>query len=128
MKLLIDTHVFIWMQTDVNRLSITAQAALADTRNQLYVSAVVAWELAIKVPLKKFTLADPVELFVVEGIRRTQATELPVTVRHAAAVGTLPLHHADPFDRLLVAQARVEGMTLVTVDHKLPPYGVPILW
>jgi PIN domain nuclease of toxin-antitoxin system len=128
MNLLLDTHVFIWMMTDDSRISPTAKAALADLGNDLWLSAASVWELSIKSAIGKLVFADPLPVFVSEGLIKARASELPVSIRHALQVATMPLHHNDPFDRLLAAQAKVESMALVTVDAKLVPYGVPIVW
>jgi PIN domain nuclease of toxin-antitoxin system len=128
MNLLIDTHVFLWMMTDRGRLSPTALSALSDAANTRWVSAVVAWKIAIKVSIKKLDLKDPLPFFISDGIRQAKAVELPITANHAVAVAELPHHHTDPFDRLLVAQARVESLSLVTADQKIAMYGAPIVW
>jgi PIN domain nuclease of toxin-antitoxin system len=128
MNLLIDTHVFVWMMTDKSRLSQRALDALSDQSNKRWVSAIVAWELAIKVSIKKIDLTDPIAFFVTDGIRKAKALELPITSAHAVAVAALPHHHSDPFDRLLIAQCQVESFSLVTADQKMANYGVAILW
>lgn len=128
MRLLLDTHVFIWMMIDDTRLSATAKTALADPANQLWLSAASVWEMSIKVGIGKLTLADPLPSFVSDGLVKARASELPVTIRHALRVATFPLHHTDPFDRIIAAQALDESMSLVTADAKLAPYGVSIIW
>ena len=123
MRLLVDSHVLLWWFEGADRLSTTASAALADGSNELIVSAASLWELAIKQSLGRLSVA--VDLG--EHAREQGFQELPVSGQHAAAVRELPLHHGDPFDRMLIAQARFEGLTLVTADRAMSRYDVPIL-
>lgn len=125
MNLLIDTHVLLWALDDDPLLSSAARAAITDGRNLVFVSAATAWEIVIKKALGK--LRAPTESYLDE-LRRHRFTPLDITTPHALAVETLPLHHTDPFDRLLVAQAQVEKLTLVTRDARLQAYAVPIIW
>jgi len=123
MNLLLDTHVLLWWLDDHPALSKQAKAAIADGKNLVFVSAVVIWEIRIKQALGK--LAIP------RNFRRVldnQSFEmLDITVEHAHAVGDLSAHHQDPFDRMLVAQAKVEGLTLVTRDVRLKKYKVSLI-
>ena len=123
MKLLLDTHVVLWWQRDDRRLTRAARTAIA-TADVVWVSAISAWEVAIKVALGRLRLTEPFRVL----LRADDFTELPLTVAHAEALGALPAHHTDPFDRVLVAQARVEGATIVSHDRALRPYRVPMLW
>lgn len=125
MNLLIDTHVLLWALDDAPSLSPAARAAITDGRNVVFVSAATAWEIVIKKALGK--LKAPTAGYLDE-LRRHRFTPLDITTLHALAVETLPLHHTDPFDRLLVAQAQVEKLTLVTRDARLQAYAVPIIW
>lgn len=124
MRLILDTHVVLWWAQDQVRLSGTAIDALEVEGADLMLSAVVAWEVAIKRAAGKLDI-DPDWLGV---LLDAGARELPVTIAHADETARLPLHHPDPFDRLLVAQARVERASLVTADARLSAYDVPILW
>ena len=127
MKLLLDTHVFLWMAGEPERLG----GALADVEapaNDLLLSAVSTWELAIKVSIGRLALPEAVGSYVTSRMRALALDGLAVEHLHAAAVQDLPLHHRDPFDRLLVAQARAIGASLVTADEAMRPYDVPILW
>ncbi len=128
MKLLLDTHAFLWLVEGSPSLSAVAQAALADPGNELFFNVASVWELAIKTGNKKLTLNDPLDAFVGKWTVTYQLTLLPIDTPHALAVAGLPDHHRDPFDRILIAQALVEGMTLVSADVKFVPYSVPILW
>jgi PIN domain nuclease of toxin-antitoxin system len=107
---------------------VTARTALDDPANELHLSVVSVWELAIKTGNKKLTLADPMDKFVGKWTVVYQLALLTIDTAHALAVVGLPDHHRDPFDRMLIAQALVEGLTLATADAKFAPYSVPILW
>ena len=123
MKLLLDTHVVLWWVRDDRRLKRQAREAIA-TAEVVWVSAATAVEAAIKESQRKLRLNEPLHVTVTtDGF-----TELPLTFQHAAALADLPFHHTDPFDRMLIAQARVERATIVTHDRALEPYGVPIIW
>ncbi|MER5707501.1 type II toxin-antitoxin system VapC family toxin [Streptomyces sp. NPDC042898] len=122
MKLLVDTHVVVWWLLDSPQLS-TDVKDLLDTEEQAYVSAVTPWELAVKQALGK--LDGPAEL--PELARDCQLKQLPITGLHGIRAGQLPPHHRDPFDRILIAQAQTEGLTLVTRDKHIPLYDVPVL-
>lgn len=123
MKLLLDTHAVLWWQTDDPRLTSTARHAIARA-DIVWVSAASGWEVAIKAALGRLRLDEAFAITVAAD----DFTELPVTLAHAARAGALPAHHADPFDRMLAAQALTEGATLVTADRALTVYGVPVLW
>lgn len=123
MRLLLDTHVLLWALLDSERLHPQSRAAIVDGRNEVLVSTASAWEITIKRGLGK--LDAPHDL--PEQLRNARFEVLPVGLAHALAVGELPDHHRDLFDRLLVAQARVEELTLVTADPALRAYDVPTL-
>lgn len=123
MNLLLDTHVVLWALSDDQRLGSGAREAIVDGRNLVFVSAVSAWEITIKKALGKIRAPDG----FFEELERHRFTPLDVTCGHALAVGRLPLLHADPFDRLLLAQAAEEHLTLVTHDRRLEAYGGAIL-
>lgn len=127
MNLLIDTHVLLWWWTDERRLSQNARAAIRDSRNRSYVSAAVAWELAIKVNLGKLDARDVVsnlrQFLIEEGFRR-----LAISTDHALRAGLLPMLHRDPFDRMLVAQAQASNSPVVSADAIFDRYGVQRIW
>ena len=123
MKLLLDTHVILWWQRDDRRLKTAARKAIANA-DLVWVSAASGWEVAIKSALGRVRLDEPLHV----TLAADDFTELPLTLRHAAELGSLPPHHLDPFDRVLVAQAIVEGATLVSHDRAFAPYGVPTIW
>ena len=120
MTLLLDTHTFLWWLEDPQLLSPAARKAIGNGANTVYISAVVAWEIAIKRALGKLDAPDDLETAIVAN----RFIPLPVTIAHALAVETLPHHHRDPFDRLLIAQARHEGFRLVSRDPRIPLYDV----
>lgn len=121
--LLLDTHVFLWWREDSARLSDPARGAIA-TADLVMVSAASAWEAAVKIALGRLRLPDTFE----SGVLGSGFERLPIGFAHAEESGRLPPHHRDPFDRMLVAQARVERLTLVTHDRRLEPYEVEFLW
>src|SRR5680860_438931 len=123
MNLLLDTHALIWILANEPILSAPARKAVEDPKNQVFVSAVTAWEIAIKRGLGKLRAPQN----YLEALRRYRFTPLDVTSEHALAVEELPPHHNDPFDRLLIAQARCERLTLVTCDKRFRQYEVQLL-
>ena len=127
MKLLLDTHVLIWMDTDPSQLSSAASSALQDPSNTVYLSVVSVWEIIIKTRLNKLTLQQPLAQLLSDQIANGVQI-LPVQLPHVLAVDTLPPIHKDPFDRLLLAQAIVEDAEFVTADHLFAQYPVRILW
>ena len=127
MKLLLDTHAFLWFATGDRRLSRAARAALEHDDAALYLSAASIWELAIKSSLGRVTLPAPIEQYVTEKVEQGYHV-LPIDWPHAAGVERLPFHHRDPFDRLLAAQALTEKMTMITRDKLFRRYGVRTLW
>ena len=128
MKLLLDTHTFLWWVSDAAGLSATARAAIADPNNTCYVSVASAWEMAIKSNLCKLKLKKPVERFLTEQIKKNGFLLLNIDLHHVAKVENLPFHHRDPFDRLIVSQAKAERLTLVTADQALSAYDIRCLW
>lgn len=125
MNLLLDTHALLWALAEPRRLPERSAAAVAEPRNSVYVSAVSTWEIAIKMGLGRLE-GSPGE--IEEAIRAIGFSELPVSIAHSLAVHELPSHHRDPFDRLLIAQALAEGMTLVSGDPAVALYPVHTLW
>ena len=125
MNLLLDTHVFLWWIDDAPELGPAARDAIADPQALVLISAASAWEIAVKAALGRIRI-HPGD--VLGGIHESGFTELPVRAEHGLAAGALPLHHRDPFDRMLVAQAHVERLTLVTRDRRIEPYDVKVLW
>lgn len=126
--LLLDTHAFLWWVDDAPELTDAARGAIADANNQCYLSLASCWEMAIKSRLGKLRLAKPVERFVAEQLAANGFTLLNIELRHAAKVEKLPLHHRDPFDRLLIAQVIAEKLTVITADKVFSDYGVKVIW
>jgi PIN domain nuclease of toxin-antitoxin system len=128
MKLLLDTHTFIWWDSEPARLSPQALALCQDRQNVLLLSVVSVWEMQIKLQLGKLRLALPLKE-IIETQQQTNSIEiLPVTLAHVLALENLPAYHKDPFDRLLVAQAMVEGAVLVSGDPNIAKYAVQVVW
>lgn len=126
MKLLLDTQIFLWLQTDPDRLGEHLRI-IEDQRTELLLSAVSSWEIAIKCQLGKLPLPQPPERYVPTRMRAIGAQPLAVEHPHALAVATLAPLHRDPFDRLLVAQATLLGLTIATADPAVAQYPVPTL-
>ncbi len=120
MILLLDTHVLLWWLDDPQLLSSTARLAIQDGKNTVYISAVVVWEIVIKASLGKLEAPDDLQAVMV----KSGFQPLPITIPHALAVQSLPDHHRDPFDRMLIAQAQHEGFTLVSRDSQVLRYAV----
>ncbi len=124
MKLLLDTHALLALLSSDYPLSANAQEAMAQPDAQLHASAVNVWEIAIKRKIGKLEAPDD----VIERVDEAGTPILAITARHARTGGSLPLHHRDPFDRLLIAQAKQEGCAIVTKDPVFAAYGVPVMW
>lgn len=122
MKLLIDTHILLWAVADAAKLSEAARQALKTTSNEVFVSAASIWEIAIKRAVGKLKAPDG----IMDALALMSIRLLPIEARHAWAVQDLPRLHGDPFDRLLVTQAKLEDLTLMTRDKKLADYGVAV--
>lgn len=124
MRVLLDTHVYLWWLRDDPKLSSEAREVISDPASIVHVSAATIWEAAIKQQLRRLDLHG--ENLVTE-IEANGFVELPVAARHGQRAGTLPLHHRDPFDRMLIAQAEVERLVLITHDRPLERYGVDLI-
>ena len=127
MKLLLDTHAFIWWDSDPGQLSVPALAALLDPANEVLLSVCSIWEMAIKADLERLSLRLPLS-DIVSHQKANGLQLLPITVEHVLAIVGLPAIHNDPFDRLLIAQANVEGAQLVSNDRAIRQYAVRVLW
>jgi len=128
MRILLDTHTFLWWITDDQRLSSHSIELISDGNNELLFSAASGWEIAIKAGLGRLDIPEPLDRFVSEQLSRNHIGVLPVQLSHALHVFTLPQAHRDPFDRLLVAQAQVEGLSILSSDKRLSDYDVDVLW
>lgn len=123
MSLLLDTHIFLWMLAEAGKLTESEARAIRDPVNRIFVSIASLWEMAIKAALGRLTIPED----LVTVLRQNRIQVLSIEAKHALAVATLPPHHKDPFDRLLVAQAMHEGLTLVTRDSWIAAYPVATL-
>ena len=128
MKVLLDTHVLLWWLVDDPRLSHRARQVISDPATAVYFSAASSWELAIKVALGRLTLPAPPRSLVPKVLQEQSIRSLDITHAHALAVADLPAHHRDPFDRLLITQARPETIALASGDPILDPDSVPVIW
>ena len=124
MNLLLDTHVFLWWCDQNPKLKDEASKAIANPDNTIYISVASAWEIAIKEALGRLKTPGQVE----DAVEKNGFSPLGISFAHARTAGALPLHHRDPFDRMLVAQARTDRLVIVTHDSLLQPYQVDILW
>lgn len=125
---MLDTHAFLWWITDDPRLSRRARAVMRSGRNRLLLSAASGWEIAIKAGLGRVRIPEPVADFLLDQMARNAIEPLPVSMRHALHVATLPPLHRDPFDRMLVAQAQLEELAILTADGAVRQYPVPTIW
>ena len=128
MRLLLDTHTFLWWLIDSLRLSEPARRAIADETNEVLVSAATAWEIATKYRIGRLPGAEPVALDIAGTIASQNFEQLPITVNDATRAGALPGSHRDPFDRMLIAQALSRNLVLVSIDSIMDQYGVRRLW
>lgn len=128
MRVLLDTHAFLWWDVDDVRLSDTARAIMADSATQVNVSAASIWEVAIKAGKGRIDLPSDLDAYVDDRLRRYRWSALSIDERHAVRAAGLPMIHADPFDRMLVAQGQIEGVPILTTDAALTRYDVETIW
>lgn len=128
MQLLLDTHAFLWWLVVSERLSPTAQEAIADESNDIFISAASAWEIVVKHRLGRLSEADAIALDIAGAIAEQGFEGLSMTVDDAARAGALPGHHRDPFDRMLIAQALSRNLVLVSIETLFDQYGLRRLW
>jgi PIN domain nuclease of toxin-antitoxin system len=128
MKYLLDTSVFLWALAAPNRLNRKARELLSSQRSGLFLSAASSWEIAVKYGLGKLELSEKPGQYVPTWLRNWNIQAFDITHRHALAVGELPMHHQDPFDRVLIVQARMEQMSLLTADRMIEKYQVETFW
>ena len=128
MRALLDTHAFLWWNADDPRLSQTVRDVIADGHNELYLSVASAWEIAIKAARGSLILPEPPEVYVPSRLQLHRILPLPIQLRHALHVFDLPTIHRDPFDRLLIAQSRLEELPIMTTDPDIARYDVSVIW
>jgi len=130
MRLLLDTHTFIWSVEEPSNLGVAGNTLINDPANDLILSTVSIWEMAIKIKTGKLSLAGSANLgyFVAEAMRRMEISILDIKLSHALMPENLPLHHNDPFDRMLVSQCLYEKIPIISIDAKLDAYGITRIW
>jgi PIN domain nuclease of toxin-antitoxin system len=128
LRLLLDTQCLLWWFTEPERLNVKAIEQIVSEDNQLLFSVASAWEIAIKVSIGKLPLPEPVDIYIASRMQQLGIKYLDIVFPHVCKVATLPLLHRDPFDRILIAQAQIERLTLVTADEILTNYDVDLLW
>lgn len=128
MNAILDTHAFLWMVTDDRRLSETAREVITDGANEVFLSAASMWEMVLKAGLGKLHLSGGPARFLAHEIRRNRLSPLAIQPAHVLRVASLPAIHKDPFDRLLIAQAQVENLPLITADPEITRYPVQAIW
>jgi PIN domain nuclease of toxin-antitoxin system len=128
MKVLLDTHTFLWWITDSERLSQKARRIISNRHNIVLFSAASGWEIAIKMKLGRLQLQEPMGSFIINQLAVNAFEVLPCHLNHALHVYSLPEHHRDPFDRMLIAQSQLEDLPLITSDPLLALYSVKIIW
>jgi PIN domain nuclease of toxin-antitoxin system len=127
MRVLLDTHIWLWALTDAAAIPVSLRNRLRSTRDTFLISAASGWEIAIKASLGRLRLPVDASSFLRAAIRDLPVVELPIALIHAARVAELPRHHRDPFDRILIAQAQIEGLAIMTVDRAFHAYEVSLL-
>lgn len=128
MRILLDTHAFLWGIGDPAQLSTDAKRIISDRNNQIFLSVASGWEIAIKASIGKLSVPANLESFMLEQIRRVGIEILSIQMSHALRVYKLPNHHQDPFDRMLVAQSQLENLPIVTNDPQIARYSVKTIW
>ncbi len=128
MKILLDTHAFLWLMVDDPRLSVTAREVFLDPDNDILLSLASVWEMAIKANLRKLKLPQPVMEYVHRRSGRFKIHLLSITMEHLSLIETLPQHHRDPFDRLIIAQGQFENIPILTQDQKFDKYSIQNIW
>jgi PIN domain nuclease of toxin-antitoxin system len=127
-RVLLDTHAFLWWISDDPRLSEKAREIIADGRNELFFSAASGWEISIKAGLGRLKVAGDLQRFIANQLSRNAIKILPIYLSHTLHTRVLPDHHRDPFDRILVSQAILEEMPLLSADPKMSRYPVEVVW
>jgi PIN domain nuclease of toxin-antitoxin system len=128
MRYLIDTHIFLWWNLGTGQLSKHIVDIISDAENEIFLSAASAWEITIKVARKKLSIPEEPAQFVPSRMQLHGFQPLPIHIRHVTGVYELPLEHSDPFDRLLIAQSRIESLPLISVDPNIRRYDVEVIW
>ena len=127
-RLLLDTHAFLWFVTEYPKLSAAAQRMIAAGSNEPLLSAACVWEIVIKVSIGRLLIPGPLDSFIPEQLSTNRIALLPIELKHLLEIARLPLHHRDPFDRLVIAQAVVEGIPIVSADPAFDQYPIERIW
>ena len=127
MKVL-DTHAFLWWITDDPKLSLLVRGIISDGENEIFISAATGWEIAIRSQIGRLKLPDEPRRFILEQLKINGMKSLPIEMRHALHISTLPTYHQDPFDRILIAQAQMEDLPVLSADPEIAKYEVTIIW
>jgi PIN domain nuclease of toxin-antitoxin system len=127
-KVLLDTHTFLWWVADDPQMSVTTKNIIVNPDNDIYLSVISAWEIIIKVGTGKLSLSEPPEIYIPNPIASNQFEILPVQISHILKINSLHNFHKDPFDRLLIAQSLVEDFSLITIDSAITQYPVKTIW
>lgn len=128
MRVLIDTHVFIWWTSDYKNLSLSVYNLLCDLNTEVFLSIVSIWEMQIKLSLGKIQFKTPLPQLIENEVKRNKIQLLPIDLSHIYALSDLPNYHRDPFDRLLIAQAKSEKLVIISIDEKFDGYEIERLW
>lgn len=128
MRLLLDTHAFLWFINGDDNLSQHSKLLIQDANNEVLISIAILWEISIKNSLNKLELSQPFEVLISRELADNEFTLLPITVEHLIQLGKLPFHHRDPFDRLLIAQSLCEQLPIVSKDSQFDHYALEVIW
>lgn len=128
MRYLLDTHAFLWFVLDDKRISTAAKSIIEDSKNTIYFSAASAWEIAIKTKLARLKIIGDFESFIIEQLSTNSFVPLSITISHSLYTERLPQIHKDPFDRIIIAQSKLEDLSLISKDRKIRKYKIDMLW
>ena len=128
MRYLLDTHAFLWFVLDDKRISTEAKSIIADSKNTIYFSAASAWEMAIKTKLARLKIVGDFESFIIEQLSTNSFVPLSITISHSLYTERLPQIHKDPFDRIIIAQSKLEDLPLISIDKKIRKYKITVVW
>lgn len=128
MRYLLDTHAFLWFVLDDKRISTAAKSIIEDSKNTIYFSAASAWEMAIKTKLARLEIIGDFESFIIDQLSTNSFVPLPITISHSLYTERLPQIHNDPFDRIIIAQSKLENLALISKDNKIRKYKIDMFW
>ena len=128
MRYLLDTHAFLWFVLDDKRISTRAISIIRDSKNKIYFSAASAWEMAIKTELNRLRIKEDLESFIIEQLSANNFVPLSITVSHSLYTARLPQIHKDPFDRIIIAQSKLENLPLISRDKNIRKYEITMIW